>query len=86
MLLRRVLCTTVVLFLLALLHGPQPAHSVVIDVDNTLGLTGESPASYNNQTSVLTITGNNPFNLTLAASKPVLSLKLTYDARGRPST
>lgn len=75
MLFHRLLCTTVVLVALALVHWPQFVRTVVIvEDDSYLTALDDSTAKYNAPTRVLHITGDSLFNVTLAASDPVLSI------------
>ena len=77
MLRHRLLGTAVVLFALTLLHSPPFARSeIIFDDDSSLTGLDNSTATYNATTRELHIKGNDTFNLTLAAYKPVLSLDL----------
>ncbi|KAH7718103.1 hypothetical protein AAVH_14515 [Aphelenchoides avenae] len=78
MLLRRVLCTTVVLVSLTLLHWPQFAHGVLIVEVDSLGIDGSVATYKNNRKRELTIDKNDAFNLTLATSDQVLSLDMNF--------
>lgn len=89
MLLRRVLCTTIVLFSLALLDWPQFAHTgVIVKDDSNLTAIDHSIAIYNVSSRELRITGGSPFKVTLAASDPTLSIdvKLVADVAANNST
>lgn len=86
MLFHRLICTTVVLVSLALLHWTQFVRTVIIvEDDSNLTALDVNVAKYDASNRELHITGDSPFTVTLAASDPVLSIDVKFVVRDKES-